>query len=45
MIDFSNMKTKCCLKPGQKGTKNLLSQYGDRLLCVRYRYDKKIKNE
>jgi hypothetical protein len=27
------------LKPGQKGTKHLLQQYGDRLVCVRYRYD------
>jgi hypothetical protein len=27
------------LKPGQKGTKQLLAQYGDRLVCVRYRYD------
>jgi len=25
------------LKPGQKGTKQLLAQYGDRLICVRYR--------
>src|SRR5438876_6272448 len=27
------------LKPGQKGTKQLLAQYGDRLICVRCRYD------
>ena len=27
------------LKPGQKGTKHLLEQYGGRLVCVRYRYD------
>jgi hypothetical protein len=27
------------LKPGQKGTKHLVGQYGDRLVCVRYRYD------
>jgi hypothetical protein len=27
------------LKPGQKGTKHLVEQYGDRLICVRYRYD------
>lgn len=27
------------LKPGQKGTKQLVEQYGDRLVCVRYRYD------
>ena len=33
------MKTVVKLKPGQKGTKKLLAQYGDALLCVRYRYD------
>jgi len=27
------------LKPGQKGTKQLLEKYGKALLCVRYRYD------
>ena len=27
------------LEPGQKGTKRLLEWYGDRLVCVRYRYD------
>jgi len=27
------------LKPGKKGTKQLLAQYGDRRICVRYRYD------
>jgi hypothetical protein len=27
------------LKPGQKGTKKLLRRYGDKLVCVRYRYD------
>jgi hypothetical protein len=31
------------LKPGQKGTKQLLAQDGDRLLCVRYRYDAQRK--
>ena len=33
------MRTRLHLKPGQKGTKQLLAQYGDRLICVRYRYD------
>lgn len=28
------------LKPGQKGTKNLVAEHGDALLCVRYRYDR-----
>ncbi len=27
------------LRPGQKGTKNLLAKHGAALLCVRYRYD------
>ena len=35
------MRTLLHLTPGQKGTKQLLAQYGDRLVCVRYRYDAK----
>ncbi len=27
------------LKPGQPGTKRLVTQYGTRMVCVRYRYD------
>ena len=27
------------LRPGQNGTKQLLKEYGDKLLCVRYRYN------
>lgn len=27
------------IKPGQKGAKKLQSVYGNKLLCVRYRYD------
>ena len=38
---LKDMKANTHLKPGQKGTKRLLEQYGDKLLCVRYRYDKK----
>ena len=37
------MKVKCILQPGQAGTKRLVQQYGDNLVCVRYRYDKKRK--
>ena len=37
------MRTRLHLKPGQKGTKQLLAQYGDRLVCVRYRYDTQRK--
>ena len=31
------------LAPGQKGTKKLHEQFGDRLLCVRYRYDDQLR--
>jgi hypothetical protein len=31
------------LTPGQKGTKQLLTQYGDRLVCVRYGYEAQRK--
>jgi hypothetical protein len=34
------MITRLKLKPRQKGTKKLLSEYGDALVCVRYRYDR-----
>ena len=37
------MRTLFHLKPGQKGTKQLLAQYGDRLVCVRYRCDAQQK--
>jgi hypothetical protein len=33
------MQIRLTLSPGQKGTKKLLAQYGDQLVCVRYRYD------
>ena len=36
---LKDMKSHCHLKPGQKGTKRLVDQYGESLLCVRYRYD------
>lgn len=36
---LKDMKSHCHLKPGQKGTKRLVEQYGESLLCVRYRYD------
>jgi hypothetical protein len=34
------MDIKATLLPGQNGTKQLLAEYGDQLVCVRYRYDK-----
>jgi hypothetical protein len=36
---LKDMKTRKHLKPGQMGTKRLVEQFGDALLCVRYRYD------
>jgi len=33
------MEVKATLKPGQNGTKKLTDKYGQRLVCVRYRYD------
>jgi len=38
-IRLKHMKTHTSLKPGQKGTKRLMEQYGKALLCVRYRLD------
>ena len=39
----STSRVRLHLKPGQKGTNQLLAQYGDRLICVRYRYDAQRK--
>ena len=33
------METRVTLKPGSKGTKKLVTQFGERLVCVRYRYN------
>ena len=33
------MTATTTLRPGQKGTKHLMAKYGNRLICVRYRYD------
>ncbi len=33
------MQTRLTRKPGQKGTKQLLLRYGEKLVCVRDRYD------
>lgn len=35
------MRTRLTLTPGQNGTRRLVAEYGDRLVCVRYRYDEK----
>ena len=33
------MQVKATYRPGQKGTQKLTRKYGDKLVCVRYRYD------
>lgn len=33
------LKTRLTLAPGANGTKRLVERYGERLVCVRYRYD------
>ena len=38
---LKDMKSYCHVKPGRNGAKRLTEQYGDKLLCVRYRYDEK----
>lgn len=37
------LKTRLTLVPGANGTKKLMERYGDRLVCVRYRYDSERK--
>jgi hypothetical protein len=34
------LKTRLTLAPGANGTKKLVERYGQRLVCVRYRYDR-----
>jgi hypothetical protein len=36
-------RTRLTLKPGRPGTKRLVAEYGERLVCVRYRYDDENK--
>jgi hypothetical protein len=33
------MRVRLVRKPGQSGTKAYVEEYGERLVCVRYRYD------
>jgi len=41
------METRVTLRPGAKGTKKLVQEFGQKLLCVRYRYDpiKRIRHK
>lgn len=34
------MEIRTTIPAGQNGTKQLVKEYGDQLICVRYRYDK-----
>jgi len=36
---MKHMKAYGHLKPGQKGTQRLVAEFGETLVCVRYRYD------
>jgi hypothetical protein len=33
------VETRLTLRPGHKGTKKYVERFGERLVCVRYRYD------
>jgi hypothetical protein len=37
--EASIMRTSTTVQPGHRGAKKFLAQYGDRLVCVRYRSD------
>jgi hypothetical protein len=37
------MQARRILRPGQAGTKKLQKQYGEKLVCVRYRYNAENK--
>jgi hypothetical protein len=37
------MRIRKTLHPRQRGTKKLVAEYGDRLVCVRYRYDEQYR--
>lgn len=33
------MEIRTVRRPGEKGTRKLVEKYGERLICIRYRYD------
>ena len=37
------MRTRLTLLPGNRGAKQLHEQYGEQLICVRYRYDEQLR--
>lgn len=42
---FHGMRTRKLLRPGEPGTKKVVQVYGESLVCVRYRYDPKLKRK
>lgn len=36
---FSEWRTNSSLKPGDKGTLKVFEEFGEKLVCVRYRYN------
>jgi len=36
---WKKLPVRLTLQPGRRGTKRLFREFGDRLVCVRYRYD------
>lgn len=42
-VNYKNAMTRKMIRPGKPGTKKLTQKFGEDLVCVRYRYDKKRK--
>ena len=40
-VGFCTMRTPLTLRPEQDGAQQMHAQCGDRLVCVRYRYDER----
>jgi hypothetical protein len=38
-VKVYRMQTRLTLVPGKRGTQKYVAEYGERLVCVRYRYD------
>jgi hypothetical protein len=43
MTGEHNLVTEKTLVPGNPGTKKWIKQYGDNLICIRYKYDRNTK--
>jgi hypothetical protein len=43
ILKASQMITERTMMPGDPGSKKWIKQYGDKLICIRYRYDAKRK--